>query len=609
MVFFGEVTWQTVANQALKQRVGDLDAIAAVYQNHHGYSDSALAVDHYLNRNNFFFIADGNGKLVNASLPAPLIDHIVWPLLARLHSRPNDKSPLVRRGWEYAWISRPLPHDEGRVFFVNRAREVSAGSYFSSMGPPILAAAFVIMWAIFWGGTYLARIFDQLDEQRKKLKFLALNDSLTGLPNRSLFQDRFTQVLEEAERYPQNFALAIVDLNRFKEINDLLGHEFGDAVLREMGRRFSAALRKCDTVARLGGDEFALLMPRTDMLQAEMVVERVVQGFHKPVTIGGQQLQVNGSIGLALYPLHGRDTDSLARAADLAMYECKQLKNRYVVYDPQHHEGRNNLVLLQKLLRAIDEQAFELYYQPQICIQTGAVKGMEVLLRWRDGDERWVCTEEFVSLAEQTGHIRHITRWVFERAIRDYSRFQKRGHRLRVAINLSTCDLVDDSLFNYLAELLHEHDIDPRCVILEMTESAVASNPRRVGENLNRLVRELQLAVSIDDFGTGYSSLSHLQQMTISELKIDRAFVRTLKRGQSDYQIVKGIIHLAHDLGLSVVAEGVESEDVLVELRRLRCDTAQGYHVARPMSCEAMLNWLDERVAEMPALSGAGARA
>lgn len=593
LAFFGYVSWQTAASHAKKQRLANLDLVAESYLQHERLP--ARAMHRFLAANNFYFVVDAAGKLVATDITAPGHLDDTKRLFARIQSEPDHFAGIVYRGYEYLWTSRPLPDGTGRVYFVNRSREASARSYVKAMGPPILAAAFFVIWLAFWGGAYLARLYSELDSQRDKLEYQALNDALTQLPNRVLFQDRFGQTLEKSQREGQKFALAVLDLNRFKEINDLLGHEIGDQVLQEIGRRLSSVLRKSDTVARMGGDEFAILMPNTDMVHAEMVAERVLGCFQEPVAIGDQRLEVGGSLGLALYPLHGKDATTLTRAADLAMYECKQLKTRFVVYDPRRHDGRNNLVLLRKMVHAIEEERFDIHYQPQICVDNGTVTGVEALLRWRDEDGKFVSPEEFLPLAEQTGHIREITRWVFASVFRDYTVLSDRGYPLRIAVNLSLADIMDDGFAGFLSQSMARHKVDPRKILLEVAEPALAANPRRIGERLGRLARDLKMKVSIDDFGTGYSSMTNLQEIMFAEVKIDHSFVRSMRRHEPNYQIVKGVIHLAHDLGLCAVAEGVEEADILEELKELRCDTAQGSYFTEPMPLDSLLDWLDRR--------------
>jgi diguanylate cyclase (GGDEF)-like protein len=593
LAFFGYVSWQTAAIHAKKERLANLDLVAQEYFQHELLP--AQAMHRFLAANNFYTVVDAAGKLVRTDFNVPGHPDAAQHLLARIETEPDHFAGIVYQGHEYLWTSRPLPDGKGTVYFINRSREATVRSYVKAMGPPILAAAFFVVWLIFWGGAYLVRLYGELDSQRDKLEYQALNDALTQLPNRVLFQDRFGQTLEKSQRDGQTFALAVLDLNRFKEINDLLGHEVGDQVLKEISRRLDSVLRKSDTVARMGGDEFAILMPNTNMVHAEMVAERVLGCFRKPVEIGDQRLEVGGSLGLALYPLHGKDATTLTRAADLAMYECKQLKTRFVVYDPRRHDGQNNLVLLRKMVRAIEEERFDIYYQPQICVDNDAVTGVEALLRWRDEDGSFVSPGEFLPLAEQTGHIREITRWVFNCVFRDYAILADRGYPLRIAVNLSLADIMDDGFASFLSQSMARHNADPGKILLEVAESALAANPRKIGERLGRLARDLKVKISIDDFGTGYSSMTNLQEIMFAEVKIDHSFVRSMRRHEPNYQIVKGVIHLAHDLGLCAVAEGVEEADILEELKELRCDTAQGSYFTEPMPREALLDWLDRR--------------
>ena len=424
---------------------------------------------------------------------------------------------------------------------------------------------------------------------------LAYRDALTDLPNRALFHDRLKIALERARRSRSMVTVMLMDLNRFKFINDALGHQAGDQVLKLVAERLSGLLRKGDTTARLGGDEFAMLLADTTVEEAAQVVHKILAALEAPIMVGELAVDVTVSIGVAAYPLHGQDGETLLRRSDTAMYAAKRANSGHAIYDPERddHSGAE-LSLLGDLRRAIDRNELHLAYQPKIEIGSGRVAGVECLLRWIHPVRGPVAPVEFIPFCEQTGFIKAITRWVIEAAVTQCGAWRDRGIALRIAVNISAQDLLNPKLPDMVSEALARHRVPVELLSMEITESGVMQEPARAIELLGRL-HALGVTLSIDDFGTGYSSLSYVKRLPVHELKIDRSFTRNIVGDLRDRAIVLSTIELGHNLGLTVVAEGVEDTASLEMLHKLGCDYAQGYAIARPLDAHALLQWLAMR--------------
>lgn len=437
-------------------------------------------------------------------------------------------------------------------------------------------------------------MLDGIVSREKEILRLAYEDALSGLPNRAMFYEQLGQAVRIARRGGDNISVMLLDMDRFKAINDTLGHTVGDQALREVGARVRAALRDSDIVARLGGDEFGVLLATGDKEHAPRVVaEKIQSALEQPLVVGGQSMDVAASIGIARFPEHGEDADALLRAADVAMYEAKRTKSRYAIYNSSHDERRKEfLTLLGELRHAVDAGELELHYQPKVTLAGEGATSVEALVRWRHPKKGLVPPGDFIPFAEQTGYIGEITRWVLRRAIEQCGNWQLNGSRVRMCVNISARDLRQgEELVQFISARLAEAELPAGMLCLEITESALMEDPGIAQSTLRRL-RELGVATSIDDYGTGYSSLAYIKQLAVTELKIDRGFVAGMEADQRNAAIVRSTIELGHNLGLTVVAEGVETEHELAQLRRFGCDAAQGFLFARPMSAPAFERWL-----------------
>jgi diguanylate cyclase (GGDEF)-like protein len=444
----------------------------------------------------------------------------------------------------------------------------------------------------------LQRQTEDLRSSAARDRYQATHDALTGLPNWALLRDRLQQGLAAASRSSSEVALLLIDLDRFKEINDTLGHTYGDKLLRQVGPRLQSVLRDGDTVARLGGDEFAVLMPTVDgETEARAVADRLAQALHSAFDVDGVVLDVEASIGIVLSPWHGTDSEALLRNADIAMYVAKEHKAGAVVFSAEEHvPAPAQLTVLGDLRRALGGDELFLHYQPKYTLDGqlagGRIEGVEALLRWQHPLLGLIPPGEFIPVAEGTGIILPLTERVLNMSLAQMRRWLDAGHAVPVAVNLSTRCLLDADLPDLVQRLLVEHDVPAELLRLEVTESAVMGDATRCMGVLQRL-HDLGVRLSIDDFGTGYSSMAHLRRLPVDELKIDRSFVLGMTTTPQDAVLVRTAIDLGHNLGLTVVAEGVEGVEHVAALRALGCDIAQGFHYARPMPAGSMSELLD----------------
>jgi len=439
----------------------------------------------------------------------------------------------------------------------------------------------------------LVRDITKEKKQKAALEHLAMHDALTGLPNRALLRDRLQQAIFTGQRDHERVALLMMDLDRFKEINDTLGHHIGDMMLIEAGNRLPSVLRKSDTIARLGGDEFAVVLPKTGKEFAKQIARQLLDVLSEPFIIEDHSLYIAASIGIVCFPDQGEDVRTLLQRADVAMYVAKNTQSGLSCYSPDHDQhSLENLVLMSDLRRAIESEGLELYFQPKICCAAECVEGMETLVRWRHPEHGFIRPDLFIPIAEHTGLIKPLTMWVLNTALRQYREWQKSGSGMsaRMSVNLSARNLLDLQFPGEVNELLKKWDLEPGILELEITESAVMVDPEHAMKILVQL-DELGVQLSIDDFGTGYTSLGYLKKLPVDVIKIDKSFVMNMIMDESDAMIVRSTIDLAHNLGLSVIAEGVESEEILTALKRLGCDGAQGYHICRPVPASDFIQW------------------
>jgi diguanylate cyclase (GGDEF)-like protein len=446
----------------------------------------------------------------------------------------------------------------------------------------ILVAGLALLWAALF--RLVAAASRHLQQQAEENRHQALHDTLTGLPNRTLFHDRVHQALLTARRDGLRLAVMIMDVDRFKEINETLGHQNGDRLLRLIALRLKGSLRESDTIARLGGDEFGLLLQRVEQPgAAAQVARKVIKALKdQPLVVGGLTLDIGASLGIAQFPEHGEDVDALLQRADVAMYAAKESLAGYETYREDHNRySPSRLALAGELRRAIEDRTLILHYQPKAELGSGRIRGVEALVRWHHPTRGLLTAEEFVPLAESTGLIKGLTMLVLEAGLRQIRTWRRSGMEITVAVNISAANLHDARFPREVKQLLRRWKVDPSWLELEITESSIMKDSARALEVLAEL-SAMGVRLSIDDFGTGYSSLAYLKQLPVQEIKIDKSFVLGLVADPSAAMIVRSVIDLGRNLGLSVVAEGVETEAIWRQLGDLGADLAQGFYLGKP---------------------------
>jgi diguanylate cyclase (GGDEF)-like protein/PAS domain S-box-containing protein len=502
------------------------------------------------------------------------------------------------------WISKVHPDDRTRVLAQVRAAEAAGANH--DIEYRMLHADGKVVWVrsmVHMRTDERGRVvrvsgvtIDVTAEKRAELalRHQATHDALTGLPNRVLLATELQRAIEEAAPDGDSVALVLMDLDQFKEVNDTLGHQVGDELLAHVGRRLTSLLRTGDVIARLGGDEFALVLTKeADREAVDGFLRRLHDALSESIDLPGISLRVTASMGVAIHPEHGLDPETLVRRADVAMYTAKRASGGHAFYDPDRDRSSvRRLALAGELRRGIDAGELVLHFQPKIDVLGRNVLGAEALVRWAHPEHGLLPPSEFVEMASMSGMIQPMTEAVLEMALAECRRWAAGGLDLSVAVNLSVLNLYDPATSALISDLLHEHRLPGNRLVVEVTESDVMEDPVRAAARLAEL-SDLGVRVAIDDFGTGYSSLSLLRQLPIHELKIDRSFVSGMATDESDAIIVQSIVDLSHNLGLRVVAEGVETAPILDRLLSLGCDEAQGYHIGRPLPGPQFDGWLE----------------
>jgi diguanylate cyclase (GGDEF)-like protein len=437
------------------------------------------------------------------------------------------------------------------------------------------------------------RISNELRALYNTLENMAFSDPLTNMPNRALFYNRLDHAISETERYNTPFAVFMMDLDRFKNINDTLGHHIGDLLLQETGKRLQQVVRKSDTVARLGGDEFAIILPTIEHNESvNKAAEKIIAALSVPIMVEGHSLNIGASIGIVHCPHDGTDANLLMRRADVAMYQAKKNDMGYTIYNAaMDSQSLFELTIEAEINRAMDNGNFQLHYQPKIDMRKNCIAGAEALLRWKHPEHGMIPPDQFIPLAEKSGTINKVTRWVLQQALAQCAAWHDIGIKINVAVNLSAYSLKDNGLCDMISQALEEARVAPQYLTLELTESAIMSDASAALKTLIQ-IDAMGVRLSVDDFGTGYSSLAYLKRLPVDEIKIDKSFVMDMTSNASDAVIVRSTIDLAHNMGMAVVAEGIESQKIMDALRHMNCDVGQGYFLSKPVPAAELQQWL-----------------
>jgi diguanylate cyclase (GGDEF)-like protein len=433
--------------------------------------------------------------------------------------------------------------------------------------------------------------------REEKISELAYRDRLTGLANRTLFSISVHAAIDQASLQANHFSILLIDIDRFKEVNDILGHHIGDLLLQEISQRLRTSLNEKINqhdalVARLGGDEFGIFVPTVDKEETINLSKFILAALDQAINLEGHQLIASGSIGVVQYPIDGADFNALLRHAELAMYSAKRSNSGFALYDPSlESTTQQNLSLMAELKHAIEHNELQLYYQPKVDLSSNTISDVEALIRWIHPKRGVIPPDHFIPFAESTGFIATITEWVIERALEQSAAWQAIGFPLSISINISARDLLNAKLPAKFAQRMQAYAASPDWLTLEITESAIMTDPEGAMNVLNQL-RQSGLHMSIDDFGTGYSSLAYLKKLPVNALKIDKSFITDMENNPDDAIIVRSTIDLGHNMGLRVIAEGVENQATWDALKAMGCDAIQGYFVSRPLAPEKLITWL-----------------
>ena len=494
-----------------------------------------------------------------------------------------------------AHIGQLRAHQPFRDLELCRLDESGKKVWVSVSGEPVLDAE-----GRFKGYRGVGKDITERKLNEERIQYLANHDALTGLPNRAMFSEMLNHTIESARRYSRGFAVLFVDLDRFKVINDTLGHDAGDTLLKEMSQRLSATVRSSDFVARLGGDEFVVMVQEVnEAKQVEAVARKILAAFSRPLLIQGQEYRVTASIGICLYPGDAQDEQALMKNADIAMYRAKEEgKNTYKFYCAETNvHSFERLALETALRRGLERNEFFLHYQAKLDLATGEITGVEALVRWQHPDLGTVSPAQFIPLAEETGLIVPLGKWVLRTACAQNVAWQRDGlPPLRMAVNISARQFADEDLLRDIQAALGESGMKPELLEVELTESMVMQNPERATGILAALKR-VGVRLAIDDFGVGYSSLAHLKRFPIDTLKVDRSFIRDIPQNSEDRAITEAIIAMGKSLALTIVAEGVETLEQQTFLREHRCDEMQGFYFSKPISSGEFAALLRQRLA------------
>jgi len=465
----------------------------------------------------------------------------------------------------------------------------------SVITPPVLIVAVIL----FGGGAFVAivtRMSINSIENEQRIAALerhrALHDELTNLPNRTLLHERIDQAIKFSDRDSQPLTILLMDLDRFKEINDTLGHHYGDVLLQLVAPRLRDSVRSSDTVARLGGDEFAVVLPGAGVDQAIGISDKIFNAIDKEFRVENHKISVGISIGIAIYPEHGKSSNELLQRADVAMYNAKRNDLHYSIYDSKYDQySANRLKRIAQLREAVENNKLFIKYQPIVSVESGRTIGLEALVHWQADEDTVVYTEELTSLAENTGLMHPITQWAIENVLAQKAAWEKQQFNYPVSINISVKSLQVKNFPEQILEIVNKHQINPKDISFEITESNVMSDKVRTFDGITKL-KNMGFGISLVNFGTGYSSLSFLKQLPVKELKIDKSFVMDMFEDENDAIIIRSTIDLAHNMGREIIAEGVSKEEVYDLLEILGCDAVQGSYVSEPLVAVEIVEWL-----------------
>jgi diguanylate cyclase (GGDEF)-like protein len=555
--------------------------------------------------NSEFAIIDTQQHAIVSTQKLGFSEQLLAEISAQTGGDNQQHGSLTTGDTEYLWATDTVPGTPYIITSIYHRNANDIATFLKYIGTPLGVTILVGIWLALWVSTILANLINRVEDQKDLLSFQTNHDSLTQLPNRSAITDIIRASLDAAKiscNTPRNerrnfpcderVVLCLLNLEALKDINDTLGYESGDILLRQATHRLQEMIRGSDKIGRFGGNKFAIIFTHASDTTVKALSEKLVNAFEPSFEINGQNLYVSASLGIAIYPDHADNAQSLIQKAETALHTANEMSVDFAVYDTRYNRSSTErLNLTHDLRNAIHNNELKLYYQPKLDVKSGTVKSVEALARWIHPQHGFVPPDTFIDIAERTGLIKPLTDWVLRTAVEQCKRWEETGNKIAISINLSARNLHDEALSDQISNLLAYWNVRPDQLCLEITETAMMADPEQAKSLLNRF-DQLGVRISIDDFGTGYSSLGYLKQLPVAEIKIDKSFVLNMANDENDASIVRATIRLAHDLGLEVVAEGVEDQQAQELLQELGCEYIQGYHIGRPMPNEELLSTL-----------------
>lgn len=554
-------------------------------------------VKHHENSSNTYSIINTEKNEIISGGSFTLGDHLLSEIMSQKNNTNRQRGNFIVGSHEYLWVADPV--FDSPYIIANTHRRDSSGiqEFLSYIGTSLGVTMFFSIFISLWASAILANLFQQVADKNKQLEHQSNHDLLTQLPNRNSIGNIVRHAVKLAKEQNDSILFCLIDIDALKEINDSLGHESGDILLNQVTQRLKHTLKNYNHIGRFGGNKFSVMIEHRGTDDAENISQKLLENFEPTYEINGHSLYVRATVGIAIFPDHATTAQELVQKTETALHKAKKLSVESTVYDISHDtDSTERLRLTHDLRNAIRNEELQLHYQPQFDVRRNVITSVEALSRWIHPQHGFIPPDVFIEIAEQTGLIQPLTDWVLRTAIKQCADWHNMGKNLTVSVNLSARNLHDETLGNQIANLLNYWNIAPEKLCLEITETAMMADPEHAKKLLDGL-DNLGVRLSIDDFGTGYSSLSYLKQLPVDELKVDKSFVLNMAKDENDASIVRATVGLAHDLGLEVVAEGVEDQASQDALSRMGCEYIQGYHIARPMPHDELTAILTSAVA------------
>jgi diguanylate cyclase (GGDEF)-like protein len=554
-------------------------------------------VVHHESSDNAYSIIDTQQQRIIPGGSFTFNDNLLSEISEQTAKIGNRQGSFTIGAREYLWVATPVFDSPLAIANIYYRDSNDITTFLTYISPSLGITLFISIWLSLWAAAILANLFQQLAEKNNQLEHQSSHDLLTQLPNRTEISNIVQQALVDAKKNNQQLLFCLIDIDALKEINDSLGHESGDILLNQVTQRLKHTLQEAGHLGRFGGNKFSIMIKFDDINNVENISQKLLENFEPVFEINGHSLYVRATLGIAIFPDHATGAQELIQKAETALHKARKLAVDFTIYDiSQDNNSAERLRLTHDLRNAIRNEELQLHYQPQFNVRHNIISSVEALARWIHPQHGFIPPDTFIEIAEQTGLIQPLTDWVLRTAIKQCAEWRDMGNDLTVSVNLSARNLHDETLGSQISNLLNYWNVAPEKLCLEITETAMMTDPEHARKLLQGL-DDLGVRLSIDDFGTGYSSLGYLKKLPVDELKVDKSFVLNMANDESDASIVRATISLAHDLGLEVVAEGVEDQVSQDALSNMGCEYIQGYHIARPMPHHELTAMLTSAIA------------